>query len=531
MRFGFQILHRAAIIVLMLVVAFGMTLFFALQSSMPYRDGIAIVSNLSDKVDIRRDAQGMPSIESSQRENVLFGLGFVHAQDQFLTMDLLRRSSVGTLHELLGAKALSADIQRRHYGLETLVEELWQQASDQHRALLWAYSHGVNAGLNQLNQPPTFYSLRQQQPQAWEPQDALRVLLSLVVLSHEPQLGNALGMDELEAPMIVRSLSFSETNQAYQLSIQSTNPLPLDTPWYPARWRIVGQSGWAQGLTLPGLPSLLMGRHQNMAWSLHRSEHAPFQWLSLQVTEEQFWHPEWGWRDFTYHTIHRPGRGEAHLVRHTPWGPVMGADGDGQWLVLSWPNLKAHELSLNWLDLDQHTQTTELLAHIQSLPGTELMAIDRNGSWSMQQILSSAEHVIAVNETLDPAVLQPRQPAVWRSQQLLQPLHIETPGNTSRQPSATEPDTADPGWLDLLVNSPANSALWQPRILFSQQETPIYSSAFMLQFVLSDGSPDHMTGLRIQSRHPLQPYESFSTEGRSLSPGPTRHQLTLLPGR
>ncbi|WP_371805193.1 penicillin acylase family protein [Candidatus Lokiarchaeum ossiferum] len=65
--------------------------------------------NLNDEVKIYRDEFGVPHIYGSNEEDLMFALGYCHAQDRIIQMDLIRRSSRGTLSELVGSSALETD--------------------------------------------------------------------------------------------------------------------------------------------------------------------------------------------------------------------------------------------------------------------------------------------------------------------------------------------------------------------------------------------------------------------------------------
>ena len=60
-----------------------------------------------------RDAQGVPTIRGSDRGDVAWATGFVHAQERFFQMDLLRRAGAGELAALLGKTLLPVDRERR----------------------------------------------------------------------------------------------------------------------------------------------------------------------------------------------------------------------------------------------------------------------------------------------------------------------------------------------------------------------------------------------------------------------------------
>src|SRR6516162_9878936 len=92
----------ALIVGILLLGAAALGLRSALRNSLPAIDGEIRVAGISANITIKRDAQGVPTISGETRDDVAFGLGFVHGQDRFFQMDGLRRYAAGELSELLG---------------------------------------------------------------------------------------------------------------------------------------------------------------------------------------------------------------------------------------------------------------------------------------------------------------------------------------------------------------------------------------------------------------------------------------------
>jgi hypothetical protein len=61
----------------------------------------ATLAGLSAPVTVERDALGIPTIRGETRLDVARATGFVHAQERFFQMDLLRRTAAGELAELV----------------------------------------------------------------------------------------------------------------------------------------------------------------------------------------------------------------------------------------------------------------------------------------------------------------------------------------------------------------------------------------------------------------------------------------------
>jgi penicillin amidase len=68
-------------------------------------EGSRQAAGLETTASVARDAQGVPLISGGSRGDVAYATGFVHAQERFFQMDLLRRVAAGELSELFGERA------------------------------------------------------------------------------------------------------------------------------------------------------------------------------------------------------------------------------------------------------------------------------------------------------------------------------------------------------------------------------------------------------------------------------------------
>ena len=157
-----------------------------LRASLPMLDGEVRAAGLRASVAIERDDQGVPTITASNRLDMVYGLGFVHAQDRFFQMDLGRRSAAGELAALIGPAAVEQDVSRRVHRLHRTALQAQAALAPGRRALVEAYRAGVNAGLASLGaRPPEYWALRQE-PLPWRSEDVLLVLLSMATRLHPP---------------------------------------------------------------------------------------------------------------------------------------------------------------------------------------------------------------------------------------------------------------------------------------------------------------------------------------------------------
>lgn len=146
-----------------------------LRASLPQLDGAATVQGLAAPVQVERDALGVPTIRGQNRADVARGLGWLHAQDRFFQMDLLRRSSAGELAEIFGQRALPRDRANRRFGFRALAQKVVANLPAGERAVLDAYTAGVNAGLGALGARPFEYYVLRESPQPWRPEDSILV--------------------------------------------------------------------------------------------------------------------------------------------------------------------------------------------------------------------------------------------------------------------------------------------------------------------------------------------------------------------
>ncbi|HET9834874.1 MAG TPA: penicillin acylase family protein [Rhodanobacteraceae bacterium] len=167
---------RILVTLLLLVAIVALVAWLLLAGGRPQLDGTIALHGLSAPVTITRDARGTPTIEASSRADAAYALGFVHGQERFFQMDLLRRNAAGELSELVGKAALKVDEKHRIHRFRALAETELMQLPVAQRVLLDAYTRGVNAGLNSLDVRPWEYLLLRATPQKWRAQDSLLVI-------------------------------------------------------------------------------------------------------------------------------------------------------------------------------------------------------------------------------------------------------------------------------------------------------------------------------------------------------------------
>ena len=132
---------------------------------------------------VARDALGIPTIRGASREDVARATGFVHAQDRFFQMDLMRRRAAGELAALVGERALEVDREIR-------IHRFRARGRRGRWPLLPAARPGAARRLRRRRQRrprrrsrrrPFEYLLLRQDPAALAAEDSLLVVLSMFI--------------------------------------------------------------------------------------------------------------------------------------------------------------------------------------------------------------------------------------------------------------------------------------------------------------------------------------------------------------
>ncbi|SHE62183.1 penicillin amidase [Microbulbifer donghaiensis] len=419
-----RLLPRVLIGIFALIVLLLLCAWLWLRQSLPILDGTLETGTLRVPATISRDAQGIPLIESEDRTSAAFALGFLHAQERFFQMDLLRRNSAGELSELVGAAALKHDREIRLHQFRKRAERNIAALPEAQRRLLDSYVDGVNFGLQQLGAKPWEYALLGQEPQPWSTADSLLTIFSMYLTLQSPigkfelrdtAVAELLPQDLYEfyfpaggswdAPLIgdargpvtlpetsIASLLGDDDVIAYQKfesddKVYGSNNwvvggaltehggailaddmhLGLNVPniWYRAGWNIAGTDRTMRGATLPGGPIAVVGSNGLVAWGFTNTFGDWGDLIPLELSEDgkQYRTPD-GWRDFESEreTIAVKG-GEAEIieVRKTIWGPVVAEDHRGTPLAYRWIAHDIRGANLNLLRLETVTSAREAL--------------------------------------------------------------------------------------------------------------------------------------------------------------------------
>ena len=161
--------------VVVLVLAPVAVVHTVLRASLPQLDGTIRAAGLTAPVTIERDRLGVPTIVAANRVDLAYATGFAHGQDRFFEMDLSRRLAAGELSELFGTAAVEQDRKTRRFHFRKVARAVVDQAPAEQKAVVEAYTRGVNDGLSSLRSRPWEYWVLGSLPVLWRPEDTVLV--------------------------------------------------------------------------------------------------------------------------------------------------------------------------------------------------------------------------------------------------------------------------------------------------------------------------------------------------------------------
>jgi penicillin amidase len=167
---------------ILLVSAGSVAWFYSMaRSALPQLDGRLRVVGLSAPVKVVRDAQGAPTIDASNFDDLFFAQGYVTAQDRLFQMDGMRRFAAGELAEVLGSDYLEHDREQRTLGLRVAAQKTIEIASAEGRSHFEAYARGVNAFIeSHRDRLPLEFRILRYSPLPWTPEDSALIGAQMV---------------------------------------------------------------------------------------------------------------------------------------------------------------------------------------------------------------------------------------------------------------------------------------------------------------------------------------------------------------
>jgi len=429
----FRWLMRLFIGVVALSVAVLGLAYYLAGRSLPDYDRDYRVTGATGEIEIVRDSHNVPHVFAKTDRDAYFGLGFTHAQDRLWQMTMMRRTAQGRMSEIFGERTLNIDDFLRRLDLYGLSETAVQYQGAEEQAILQAYANGVNAWIETVRAEalgrgaPEFF-LFSQRLQPWRPADSIAIMRLMelqltghlkaevlraqisLALAQDPErikdiLPDAPGPGALSLPAYsqlfpdlpmqetakymrkdpmdpVPELAFAGASNIFaaapsrsstQTAILANDPhLGLTAPsiWMLARLSL--STGDVIGGTIPGMPAILVGRSEHLAWGLTS---AYLDGQDLHVEQLNPDNPDEyrsldGFRPFTTRRIQIDVKGSDPVNRTLRWtenGPVL----PGYHYDLASITPAGHVMSVSWtiLKADDQSMTAALrLMRAQTVP-------------------------------------------------------------------------------------------------------------------------------------------------------------------
>ncbi|MCK5869117.1 penicillin acylase [Methylococcaceae bacterium CS1] len=437
-----------SLFVLLLVASIA----WVLTASVAQQQGETVLAGLQSQVTVEFDQYATPSISATSKTDAFYTQGYLTASERLFQMDLMRRKASGQLSEVFGNKALPLDIMHRHLGFQKTAENIVVALPKDQRQILHAYTAGINAYLhNATLLAPEFLTLGYQ-PEPWQETDSILVSLNMFkLLNHNAANERMLTImkqvmpsdimvfltpkndsynaqvflsgteifvaDEKSIPVeALRKINQQNQHQAAinllqdsSVSIGSnqwaTNKtedgraiiandmhLPLAVPnlWYQARLNYPGVS--LSGISLPGLPMMIAGSNQHVAWGFTDAKADVLDLVSLTINPDnknQYQTPS-GWKNFKMHSevIQVKGEPDTRIeVRQTQWGPVSPKLLLGKQFAIQWTLFHPEAVNLSLAQIDQVKNIDEAITLFNQagLPPLNVTLADNKGhiAWTL----------------------------------------------------------------------------------------------------------------------------------------------------
>ena len=381
------LLAAAAAIAAAALLAAGALLFLVRRNLPDLSSGR--IPGLSSRVSVAFDDRGVATVTAATVRDALRAQGWLTARERLFQLELQRRLARGELAEIFGASLLPADRLHRTYGFTRVAEAAVPLLPEGERADLEALADGINAFLDaQGGRLGLEFALLRVSPRRFTPADALAVHLvmcedlstswrrdlALEKLSRvDPAVrrfvaDTASADDVLLVPdaapfalpplpdlggVPLAALGFGALREAEPLGSnawavagalsKSGKPLFANDPhltltlpgiWLPMRFVIAGRL--IEGVTLPGLPGVILGRNERVAWGM-TTLRTDVQDLYRETIVGKRAKRGAGWEDVRERTetiAVRGGKPEALVVRETSHGPLVQGRMALKWLAL-----------------------------------------------------------------------------------------------------------------------------------------------------------------------------------------------------
>lgn len=163
-----------AVVVLGVSAFAGYHLFFKL--CVPDYTGTMALPGLMGQVTVKTDEHGVPHIFAENETDLFFAEGYIIARERLFQMDMTRLAGRGELSTMFGERTLEKDRFLKTLGFYRQAKKNYGVLSVEGKAILKAFSAGVNAYIN-TGELPREYFILGVEPGLWVPEDSIVTIL------------------------------------------------------------------------------------------------------------------------------------------------------------------------------------------------------------------------------------------------------------------------------------------------------------------------------------------------------------------
>lgn len=311
------------------------------------------IPSLQDQVTILYDERQVPHIYAKNDLDAYRVQGYLLASQRLWQMDIAVRSISGRLSEVFGLKAIEVDKLRRRQGFRYTAERDWELWKKDSAALniFESFSEGINAYIQQLTpaQYPIEFKLFGYAPEIWKPVNSIYFIKSmcrtLAFMNDDVQntyarekLGSMLfdrmypELNPDDIPVIpefhIKPPGISQIKMAHDTNLYFSNlelsppektsgelgsnnwvvgpartnsgypilcndphlSLTLPSVWYESQ--ITTPNQCVYGVTFPGVPGVVIGFNEHIAWGVTNVGQDVLDWYHIQwvdSTRKEYW--------------------------------------------------------------------------------------------------------------------------------------------------------------------------------------------------------------------------------------------------
>jgi penicillin amidase len=292
-----RLLLAVNVLIAIALIAAIVIFYWVFYRALPQTSG-TIRTLVTEPVQVDRDRLGVPHIKARSLEDAWFVQGYVTAEDRMWQMDTLRRAAGGDLAAIIGAGGLESDHEARRMRLRRIAEQVYTETPPEDKVILDAYARGVNAYIESHRGRYGFeFVALQYDPRPWSVIDSLLAGLQMyrtltndyrtkLVKQQMLTSGEADKVNFLFGPRgggeFIPGGDVQAGSNAWAVSgahsadgkplLSNDMHLEFSLPgvWYMTHIEAPGLN--VSGVALPGLPGIISGHNDRIAWGLTNME-------------------------------------------------------------------------------------------------------------------------------------------------------------------------------------------------------------------------------------------------------------------